>query len=737
MYSIKNFEPRIYQQTILNTCSKKNCLIILPTGLGKTKTAILTTIQRLNNFPNSKILFLTPTKPLANQIAEEFVKSTTIEKEKISVFTGEIKPEERERLWKESIVIVSTPQGLTNDIISKKISLEEVSCLVFDEAHRAVGDYDYVWIAKQYSQTARYPRILGLTASPGSEKEKILEVCSSLNIEEIEVRTDQDEDVKPYIKEVEIDWIKVELPQEFNEIRKLLYDSYNSRLNNLKKWGLIGPNQREVSKKQILVLQGNLQSKLARGEKEARVWSGISLAAEVLKIQHAIELLETQGIVALNIYINNLIETSKSSKVKATKNVVNDPNFSAVEIKVKKLVEDNFEHPKLEELKKLVEKEVNEKKDVKIIIFNQYRDSAVEIEKRLNLIPGVRAKLFVGQLKKRGTGLSQKEQIEILNCFKSGEYNIIVTTSIAEEGLDIVSVDLVVFYEPVPSAIRSIQRRGRTGRQSKGRVIMMITKGTRDEAYHWTAFHKEKRMYRYLDELKKECVNEGKIEQPTLNNFIKKEDKIKIYADYREKGSNTLKILAENEVNLIIEKLDIADYLCSNRVAVEIKNVSDFVDSIIDGRLLGQIKDLKNNFERPLVIIEGEEDIYSIRNIHPNSIRGMLATIAISYGIPVIQTKNSRETALLLLSITKRENEEGFRDFKLQPKKPLSLKEQQEFITSSLPGIGSSLAKSLLKQFKNIKKIVNANEEELKVVEKIGSKKASEIRKVLDSNYEE
>ncbi len=737
MYSIKNFEPRIYQQTILNTCSKKNCLIILPTGLGKTKTAILTTIQRLNNFPNSKILFLTPTKPLANQIAEEFVKSTTIEKEKISVFTGEIKPEERERLWKESIVIVSTPQGLTNDIISKKISLEEVSCLVFDEAHRAVGDYDYVWIAKQYSQTARYPRILGLTASPGSEKEKILEVCSSLNIEEIEVRTDQDEDVKPYIKEVEIDWIKVELPQEFNEIRKLLYDSYNSRLNNLKKWGLIGPNQREVSKKQILVLQGNLQSKLARGEKEARVWSGISLAAEVLKIQHAIELLETQGIVALNIYINNLIETSKSSKVKATKNVVNDPNFSAVEIKVKKLVEDNFEHPKLEELKKLVEKEVNEKKDVKIIIFNQYRDSAVEIEKRLNLIPGVRAKLFVGQLKKRGTGLSQKEQIEILNCFKSGEYNILVTTSIAEEGLDIVSVDLVVFYEPVPSAIRSIQRRGRTGRQSKGRVIMMITKGTRDEAYHWTAFHKEKRMYRYLDELKKECVNEGKIEQPTLNNFIKKEDKIKIYADYREKGSNTLKILAENEVNLIIEKLDIADYLCSNRVAVEIKNVSDFVDSIIDGRLLGQIKDLKNNFERPLVIIEGEEDIYSIRNIHPNSIRGMLATIAISYGIPVIQTKNSRETALLLLSITKRENEEGFRDFKLQPKKPLSLKEQQEFITSSLPGIGSSLAKSLLKQFKNIKKIVNANEEELKVVEKIGSKKASEIRKVLDSNYEE
>ncbi|MBI2673447.1 DEAD/DEAH box helicase, partial [Candidatus Woesearchaeota archaeon] len=482
MYTIKDFKPRIYQQTILNTCSRKNCLIILPTGLGKTKTAILVTIQRLNNFPNSKILFLTPTKPLANQIAEEFINATTIEKENISVFTGEVKPDERERIWKESVVIVSTPQGLTNDIISQKISLEEVSCLVFDEAHRAVGDYDYAWIAKRYSETAKYPRIMRLTASPGSEKEKISEVCRNLNIEEIEVRTDQDEDVKPYIQEVDIDWIKVELPLEFYDIRKSLYDCYNSKLNGLKKWGLIGSNQKEVSKKQILMLQGNLHGKLSHGERDPRIWSGVSLAAEVLKVQHALELLETQGIIALNTYMDNLVEMSKTTKVKATKNLVNDPNFKAADIKIKILIEKNIEHPKLIELKKIIERETRAKKDVKIIIFNQYRDSAAEIERKINLIPGVKAKLFVGQLKKSGTGLSQKEQIKILDEFKEGKYNVIVTTSIAEEGLDIVSVDLVVFYEPVPSAIRSIQRRGRTGRQSKGRVIIMITKGTRDEA---------------------------------------------------------------------------------------------------------------------------------------------------------------------------------------------------------------------------------------------------------------
>src|SRR3989338_2867767 len=202
----------------------------------------------------------------------------------------------------------------------------------------------------------------------------------------------------------------------------------------------------------------------------------------------------------------------------------------------------------------------------------------------------------------------------MLDDFRNGLFNVLVATSIGEEGLDIPRVDLVIFFEPIPSAIRSIQRRGRTGRQDKGRVIVLMASGTRDESYRWVAHHKEKRMYRNLLNIRKKL---------NFSSYKKKEpqtkfsgDKIKIFADYREKGSG-----------------------------VEIKIVEDFVDSIIDGRLLQQIKELKKNFERPVLVIEGQNDIYSVRNIHHNSILGMMATIAVSYGIPLIQTRNFKETA--------------------------------------------------------------------------------------------
>ena len=113
----------------------------------------------------------------------------------------------RKKQWKEKQIIFSTPQGLENDIITNRIDLSEVSLLGVDESHRAVGDYAYVFLAKQYTKKAKFPRILGLTASPGSDMEKIKEVCNNLFIEDIEVRSTEDEDVKPYVKEIDIKWV--------------------------------------------------------------------------------------------------------------------------------------------------------------------------------------------------------------------------------------------------------------------------------------------------------------------------------------------------------------------------------------------------------------------------------------------------------------------------------------------------------------------------------------------------
>ncbi|MEK6828355.1 MAG: ERCC4 domain-containing protein, partial [Nanoarchaeota archaeon] len=470
-------------------------------------------------------------------------------------------------------------------------------------------------------------------------------------------------------------------------------------------------------------------------EKDFVVWNAISLAAEVMKIYHALELLETQGIVALHRYFERLRSELRTSKTKAIKSIMSDSNFKLAMVKASILHEEKVEHPKLIELQNIIEREVNENKDVKIIIFNQYRDNAVDIAEKLNKIENVKAKIFVGQQKKNNTGLSQKEQKQMLEDFRNGLLNVLVATSIGEEGLDIPRVDLVVFYEPVPSAIRSIQRRGRTGRQEKGRVIILMVKGTRDEAYKWVAHHKEKKMYRNLTNLKKK-LNLSSYEKKEVPITKFADAKTKIFADYREKGSGVIKELAEDGIIVNLEKLDFADYIVSSRCGIEVKTVEDFVDSIIDGRLLEQIKNLKNNFERPIIVIEGTRDIYGVRNVHHNSILGMMATIAVSYGIPIIQTRSFKETSALLQIIAKREQEETGKDFSLHAdRKPITLKEQQEYFVSSLPGINLTLAKPLLKHFKTIKNLVNASEKELQEVEKIGPVKAKQIKDVVEGEY--
>jgi Fanconi anemia group M protein len=454
-----------------------------------------------------------------------------------------------------------------------------------------------------------------------------------------------------------------------------------------------------------------------------------------MKIYHAVELLDTQGIVSLYKYLKKIQDDSVTTKVKAVKNIVADVNFRSALIKADKLYSEKIEHPKLVELQKIIEKEIKVDKNVKILVFNQYRDNALDISNKLNTIENVNSKIFVGQTKKGETGYTQKEQKAVLDKFRSGEFNVLVATSVGEEGLDVPQVNLVVFFEPIPSAIRFIQRKGRTGRLEKGRVIILVTKGTRDEAYSWSAHHKQKRMHRNLLSIKKNLSLKSN-EKP-LEKYIVEKEKIKIIADHREKGSGVIKALVDMEVSLKLEQIENCDYLLSSRCGVEFKNVKDFVDSIVDGRLLQQIKSLKRDFERPLVIIEGTDDIYSVRNVHANSIRGMMATIAVSYGIPLLFTKSPKETASILYIIAKREQDETKKEFTAHAeKRAMTLKQWQEYIVASLPGVGATLAKPLLKKFKTVRKIFNAKHEKLEKIDKIGPKKAEQIRNVLDREYE-
>ncbi|MFT4304293.1 MAG: DEAD/DEAH box helicase [Candidatus Woesearchaeota archaeon] len=729
---IKNFEPRLYQQTIFATASLKNTLVVLPTGMGKTNVFLMLAAQRLKQYPDSKILLLGPTRPLIEQYKKVFEKFFDIEADKLITFTGQVNPVKREKLWEQAKIIFSTPQGLENDIINNRISLKNVSLLGFDEAHRAVGDYSYVWIAKKYHQLSRFPRIIAMTASPGSDLEKINEVCKNLFIEDVELRSDQDPDVRPYIQDIDIKWEKVEFPEELKQVQKYIKDCYKSKLEQLKAKGYLHSTT-DLSKKDLLSLQAGLHAELSRNRQDFDVMKAISVAAEALKVQHALELLETQGLIPLHNYLSDLQKQSHTTKTKAVINLVKDINFRSAIIKTENLIHSKIKHPKLTKLKEIISSKI--KKDFKIIIFNQYRDSAQVILDEVNKIEGVKAKLFVGQQKKGNTGMSQKDQIGMLDSFKNNEFNVIVMTSVGEEGLDIPKVDLVIFYEPIPSAIRHIQRRGRTGRQNKGEVIILMTKETRDEIYRWSAHHKEKRMHSILKKLKETFHKEFTLQKQTK--LEKYNIKPIIYVDNREKGNDIPKRLIDIGAEVKLKQLATADYIISSRTGIEYKKTDDFIASLIDGRLLTQASNLVKNFDRPLIIVEGKESIYGIRNIHPNAIRGLIASITIDFRIPIIYTADPNDTAETILAMARREQDENKNTISLhQNKKPATKNEQKEYIISSIPNVGTNLAKELLTQFGSVKNVINATEEELTKIDKIGKGISSKIIDLIKEKYE-
>ncbi len=484
-------EQRLYQLNLAGRALEGSSLVVLPTGLGKTIIALFVIASRLQRF-GGKALILSPTKPLVDQHAAFFKRVMTLPEEEILAFTGSIAPAERGRLWAQGKLIVSTPQVIENDLLTKRINLEDVSHITFDEAHRAVGNYAYTFIAERYFESAKNPHILGITASPGSSDEKISEVCQALHVENVAVKTETDRDVRPYVQEKEIEWLQVQLPAEMAEIRGYLEKILDDRLGVIKDLGFSAGSGKYVSKKDLLLLQKQLQGEIRIGGDPA-IFSAMSVVAEMMKVNHAVEMVETQGLETLRKYLGKLeAEASSSSSSKAAKRLMDDLYMRKALYRVK---ECDVEHPKLELTRKIVSEQLKENPDSRVIVFTNYRDTAEIVANALSKVSGIVPIRFVGQgSRHKDKGLTQKQQAEILDKFRAGEYNVLVATSVAEEGLDIPSTDMVLFYEPIPSEIRSIQRKGRTGRQQKGRVMVLVTKGTRDEAYYWSSKNKEKRM---------------------------------------------------------------------------------------------------------------------------------------------------------------------------------------------------------------------------------------------------
>lgn len=744
-------EARLYQQVLAADVLKKgNTMIVAPTALGKTIVATLVAADRLEKVKNSKILVLAPSKPLAIQHESTFKEFLTVP---CSSITGAVKTDERVKRWEESQIICATPQTVESDLLKGRYSLKDVSLVVFDECHHGVGSYSYVYLASRYVKESKFNLILGLTASPGSDKEKIKEVCDNLYIQSIVVKTEEDNDVRPYFNPVAIDWVRVKMSSELEKIKTHIDKALKIRLKGLKNMGVI--RTVSVNKLDILKARGRVQSAIARSvNPKKECFQAISILSVVINIQHSQELIETQGVVTFNKYVARL----RKKKTKAAKSLIQDPNFGKAIYLAREAEKHGLEHPKLKKVTDIIKKELGQngqtklqsdryvkdadQKSSKIMVFTQYRDSLEMIHQKLEK-EGIKSAKFFGQASRDGEkGLTQKEQKEIIKAFKIGEYDVLLSTSVAEEGIDIPAVDLVILYEPVPSEVRMIQRRGRTGRKRSGRVKVLITNGTRDEGYYWASVNKERRMkHQLIDPDVLEELNSNAIERmenekrvKVLDPTPKKEELPVVFADTREGNSKVIRHLSEMEIDVKVQAMAVGDYQVSDEVVIERKTAKDFVDSIVDKRLFKQARSLMEEFKRPLIILEGD-DLYN-GMINPNAIRGSIASIALDFGISIIPTRNAQDTAAMIKRIAIREQSGEKTPIQIRTdKKPVNLWEQQLFIIESLPNIGPVNAKNLLEHFGTVANIINASESQLQEVEGIGKKTAANIRKVVDSKY--
>ncbi len=506
MFELKDIEPREYQLSILETCKNSNTLVVLPTGVGKTLLAVLLGLERLNKFENSKILILSPTKPLCNQHIQTFKKNTNIDEDKILLLTGIISAEKRKELWQESKVIIATPQTIQKDLESSRINLKDFSMLCIDEAHRSRENFANTHVTRYYLEQALNPRIIALTASPGGTLDKIKDVMQNLNLEAVEIRSEIDQDVKEYIQKKEVEWIEVNLTEELKNLHSKLKNIYLNKARELLRLGFNKPTHL-ISKKDLLQIQISLRNNLNNGDKSA--FYGISLTAQLIKIDYMLELLEVQGLKVLS----NFMEKLKQDESKAAKNILSSKEIQECITKCNSLLNEKKEHPKFDKILEIVRNEINFNESIKIMIFANYRDTVEEI---LNLLKRneIRCMRLIGQK----SGLTQKQQITTIKDFEESNSNVLITTSIGEEGLDIKGANLVIFYEAIPSEIRKIQRAGRVARLQAGKIIFLITKNTRDEAYFWSGYQKEKRMKKALYSLR----------EKNIQDFLKEDDQEKM-----------------------------------------------------------------------------------------------------------------------------------------------------------------------------------------------------------------
>lgn len=479
----ENVPRREYQLAIARTALFSNTLVALPTGLGKTLIAAVVMYNYFRWFPQGKIVFAAPSRPLVMQQIEACHNIVGIPQEWTIDMTGLTSPPKRASLWKSKRVFFVTPQVLERDIQSGACLVKYLVCLVIDEAHRAMGNYSYCVAIRELMAVPVELRILALTATPGSKKDTIQLVIDNLQISTLEYRNESDTDVYPYVHNRNIELIEVPMGKDADETNNLLIDVIRPIAAKLGAMGVLsGRDFQTLSPCDLLNSRDKFRqapppelSHVKYGEVEG--YFGVLITLYHIRkllsshgIRPAHEMLEEklqQGYFARLMSRNEAIQRAKVLMQKSLSHGAPSPKLS----KMIEVLVDHFRR--------------NDPENSRVIIFSNFRGSVRDILDSLAHIGNsVKATQFIGQSSgKTLKGQSQKVQQAVLEKFRSGGYNVIVATSIGEEGLDIMEVDLVICFDANISPLRMIQRMGRTGRKNDGRVVVLACAGTELKGY--------------------------------------------------------------------------------------------------------------------------------------------------------------------------------------------------------------------------------------------------------------
>lgn len=483
---------RDYQYSIVKNSLFNNTLVALPTGLGKTFIAATVMLNFYRWTKKAKIVFVAPTKPLVAQQIDACYNIAGIPRSETTLLTGDVAPALRAVDWNEKRVFFMTPQTLLNDISQGYADPKSITLLVIDEAHRAVGEYAYAKVTKKIRNFSKSIRVLALTATPGSKVETVQEVIDNLGISHCEIRTEDSIDIQQYVHSRNIDQVVLDPSFEMEHIRELFTKALKPMMDKLSQQNIY-TGRSPMALTAYGLLQAQKEWFASRGRTMNQGVQGMMRAifSVLTSVAHSIKLLNYHGI---RPFYDNLSDMRSEQEARGEKGskykrqLFDDKNFQEMMTIIDKwLRTDGFVgHPKLTALKENVLNHVMDKGEAtRVIVFSEYRDSAEDIVRALNKHkPMLKASIFVGQADgKRAEGMKQAQQIETIDRFRKGDFNVLVATSIGEEGLDIGQVDLIVCYDSSASPIRMLQRMGRTGRKRAGNIVLLLMRGREEEQF--------------------------------------------------------------------------------------------------------------------------------------------------------------------------------------------------------------------------------------------------------------